>query len=264
MGLYQASTGDVLTAARWNTIYNLLKGVVGGEDSIKLGYNGAGALTCQPSPTPASVVKTFRLATAGGTITFAVRSDGALYLADQGAEVGSLEDGLIWRNGAKFYGRLGGATVELFTPPATPPISLVRLTADVSNSTVTLADITGLSFAVEANKDYFFEAELIFQTAATTTGISLAVNGPASPVSCTLTGLVSMATLARASWSYHYDNAMTTPDVFAANTNFPASMRGILRNGVTAGTLILRFASEVASSVVTIKAGSFIRWQQLN
>ena len=33
MGLYQATPGAKITAANWNTFYNLLKGVVGGEDT---------------------------------------------------------------------------------------------------------------------------------------------------------------------------------------------------------------------------------------
>lgn len=128
MGLYRAVAGAKITAAEWNTIIGLLKGDVGAEDPIKLAGNVADTLLLQPNSDPASVVDLFRIKTQAGVEKYAVRSDGAIVLADQGAEVGSLENGLIWRNGSKFYGRLGGATVELFTPsffhlPATAFIS---------------------------------------------------------------------------------------------------------------------------------------------
>jgi len=117
MGLYQAVAGAKITAAEWNTYYNLLKGVVGGEDTVKLANNVADTLLLAPNDSPASPVKLFRVSQEPDWPgDFAVRSDGAIYLGDQYGTPGSLENGLIWRNGAKFYGRLNGATVELFTP----------------------------------------------------------------------------------------------------------------------------------------------------
>ncbi|MFH0948083.1 MAG: hypothetical protein V1833_03695 [Elusimicrobiota bacterium] len=41
-------------------------------------------------------------------------------------------------------------------------------------------------------------------------------------------------------------------------------MDGILRNGATAGTSILRFATENAASQAVIKAGSVLRYRKVN
>jgi len=115
MGLYQAVAGAKITAAEWNTIYNLLKGVVGGEDPVRLAGNVAGTFMLQPNTDPASVVHLFPIKTQAGVEKFALRSDGIPVLAHQGGTPGSLENGMIWRNFSTFYGRLGDATVELFT-----------------------------------------------------------------------------------------------------------------------------------------------------
>lgn len=265
MGLYQAATGELITAARWNTIYNLLKGVAGGEDTIRLANNVTGTLRLQPNSNPASPVRLFDIRPAGGATTyFALRSDGVPVLCDKGGDPGSLEDGMLWRNGSKFYGRLGGATVELFTPAAASIIYATRLASDLTSTATALANATGLSFAVEANKDYRWDADLTFRSAATTTGIHLAVSGPASPTSCCCMIMIADGGTSQADWGTGYDNGQMSAAVYAADTDYPARLSGIFRNGANAGTFILRFASEVAASQVTIKAGSVIRWQQLN
>ena len=145
---------------------------------------------------------------------------------------------------------------------------LVRVTADVSNSTTTFADITGLSFSVDANKDYIFEAWLIFQTAATTTGIAIAGNGPASPTAFVLHAAIPVGITLYASdsnlASRAYDTGTPSTGIDVANANTLAHVVGILRNGVNAGTFALRFKSEVAASAVTIKIGSVLRYRQTN
>ena len=127
MTLYQAVAGAKITAAEWNTIYNLLKGVVGGEDTVRLANNVAGTFMLQPNTDPASVVHLFPIKTQAGVEKFALRSDGVPVLADQAGTPGSLENGMLWRNGDKFYGRLGGATVELITPAAGEEMLPARL-----------------------------------------------------------------------------------------------------------------------------------------
>jgi hypothetical protein len=115
MGLYQAVAGAKITAAEWNTFYNLLKGVVGGEDTIKLANNVADTFLMKPNSAPASVVKLFSIRNYLNTEMFAIRSDGVLCLHDQGATPGTLANGMVWRNGEKLYGRLNEATKELLS-----------------------------------------------------------------------------------------------------------------------------------------------------
>jgi hypothetical protein len=112
MGVYQAVVGAKITAAEWNTLYNLLKGVVGGEDTIKLANNVEDTLLLEPNDSPPSPVDLFRVSQEPGWPGyFAVRSDGAVYLGDQYMTPGTLENGLLWRNGQVLYARLDEATV---------------------------------------------------------------------------------------------------------------------------------------------------------
>jgi hypothetical protein len=115
MGIYQAVVGAKITAAEWNTYYNLLKGVVGGEDTVRLANNVADTLLLQPNTDPGSVVHLFPIKTQAGVEKWALRSDGIPVFVDQAGTPGSLENGMLWQNGGKFYGRLGGATLEMTT-----------------------------------------------------------------------------------------------------------------------------------------------------
>jgi len=165
-------------------------------------------------------------------------------------------------NGARldfYYTPNGSTTVGLVQSfDGTWTMRAVKITGDVTNSTTTLADVTGLGFSVEANKDYAFEFDIIFQTVATTTGIALAMNGPSTPT--LINGRTQIFTNVRAvqdEMFIAYDTATATLTANpTANSNMAAKISGIFRNGANAGTLIVRFASEVAASQVTIKAGS--------
>jgi hypothetical protein len=61
-----------------------------------------------------------------------------------------------------------------------------------------------------------------------------------------------------------YDTGAIMSGVVAANANEPMHMRGIFRNGTTAGTFALRFRSENAGTTITVKAGSTLRYRLLN
>lgn len=148
-------------------------------------------------------------------------------------------------------------------PAGIPGWNRTKLPADVSNSTITLSDATGLSFQAAANTDYEFEFLVLFTTAAITTGLALALNGPGTP---TLLGArievpISASTqVMRYTSTYNVEALGTGVDV--ANAARLASITGILRNGTTAGPVVARFRSEVAASAVVVKAGSLVRWQQ--
>ena len=140
----------------------------------------------------------------------------------------------------------------------------VRNSSQDSNSTTSFADVAGMGFAIVANAVYEVEYDLIFRAAATTTGIGLSLNGPASPTSvngtCMLIGHRGAATAgATASWGFTaYDTPTATSiAVEATATDYVARICAVIENGANAGTLIPRFKSEVAASAVTIEVGSF-------
>jgi hypothetical protein len=129
-----------------------------------------------------------------------------------------------------------------------------KLAADVANSTITLANVTGLSFNGLANTSYLVEVIGTFQSAATTTGIALALDIPSGSV----TGQIIHSTSATALGGTEQiaDNASTgaTTGVRAAATNAPILASFIVAIGTTAGPVQLQFRSEIAASAVTMKA----------
>ncbi|HUV85444.1 MAG TPA: hypothetical protein VMV86_07030 [Methanosarcinales archaeon] len=144
---------------------------------------------------------------------------------------------------------------------------IVSIASDVSNATTNFADVTGLTFNMLANKDYIFEAWLIFQSSSTSVGIKFAVNGPASPVAIVnichipiaLTLYASCAMLA----SRAYDTGTPSVSVDTKDANLLCKMDGIVRNGNNAGALTVRFAAEAAGTV-KVMTGSVLRYRQTN
>jgi hypothetical protein len=154
---------------------------------------------------------------------------------------------------------VGGTVAELpsgdtLNGSGSDPWSHTKLSADVSNSTVTLSDVTGLQFTAVANATYLVELTGTFQTAATTTGIAVALSIPSGtvsgqalhPISATASNSVEQVATAATSGA--------TTGVRAATTNVPLWGRWIVAVGATGGAVKLQFRSEVAASAVTMKA----------
>ena len=144
--------------------------------------------------------------------------------------------------------------------------TVVRLAVAQATTSSALGDLTGLSFAVAANKDYLVEGDILYTTAAATTGIGFAVNGPAAPISL---GGMWWAFTANTTALYHRAsqyNAINTASTGVANANATeyAGMRWFFRNGANAGTFQIRWASEVNTSQVRAHVGSVVRWRLLN
>lgn len=140
------------------------------------------------------------------------------------------------------------------------------LTADLSGSTsITLADVTGLGFAVAANTRYGFRFVLLYQQASTTTtGIAVGLTIPASPTVFSA-GVEIFGRAANASSGASFEGvitasggAVTSDQVAATATTYPAVVEGVLCNGTNAGTLQLQWAAEVAAAgAITPKQGSY-------
>lgn len=144
------------------------------------------------------------------------------------------------------------------------------LASDVVNNNAvanTIADVTGLSFAVVAGETYWFCFTIFYTAAATTTGSRWAINGPAFTFLAvrSSTPLVATAQSTDATSETHaaaYDVPATanasSPTATAAQAQL-ATIEGVIRPSAN-GTVIARFASEVASSAITAKAGSHVQW----
>lgn len=145
-------------------------------------------------------------------------------------------------------------------------LNIVVLSSDVTNNNATantIADVTGLSFSVNANETYYFQFNIWYTAAATTTGSRWSINGPGSP-----TRLAYRSNYSLTSTSETTNSGLTAYDLpAAANASSTATTTGgniaTIEGLITpsaAGTVIARFASEVASSAIVAKAGSSLRW----
>jgi hypothetical protein len=136
----------------------------------------------------------------------------------------------------------------------------VIATSTSTNSTTSFADVTGMSFPMMANTIYQFHFDIIFQTAATTTGIGFGVNGPASPTYVLVrTEIPTSLTAVTQGMQRAYDTGTSSTAIDTINVNCYAKCYGYVSNGANAGNLLLRFKSEVGTSQVSIMAGTMGR-----
>lgn len=140
------------------------------------------------------------------------------------------------------------------------PWSHVKLAADVSRNVTTLGT-TGLSFTALANTDYLIHLVGAFTSAATTTGIAMALDIPSGtvagqcyhPISATASGSCEQVA----------DNATTgaTTGVRAANVLVPLGGEFTIAVGATGGTVTLMFRPETAVAVVLKARHTMLRWR---
>lgn len=139
----------------------------------------------------------------------------------------------------------------------------VVLSADVPMSLVvnTLTDIPGLGVAVLANTNYWFRFWIVYTAATATTGSRWTINGPAATAliyrsEYTLTATTSTRNAMLN--AYNLPAAANATSLAAPAYNW-AEIQGFVRPSA-GGTLVPRGASEVVSSAVIAKAGSFVEF----
>ncbi len=140
----------------------------------------------------------------------------------------------------------------------------IVLGGDVTDSTgnaCTMADVTGLSFAVASGSNYHFHASILYTAAAATTGSKFSVTSPSSP---TLLAFSNRSGLTNTTESFSYENTndggvCTTDSPSTAAQGNIATLEGMIRPSAN-GTLQLRMGTEVDTSAITVKAGSTLEW----
>lgn len=161
------------------------------------------------------------------------------------------------------FGRIKSRSDGLVSA-AVSTLNTVVLTADVTNNNATantIADVTGLSFAVTATERYWFYFCIFYTSAATTTGSRWSINGPGSPTLLAYSGIYTLtATTETVNYSAAYDlpAAANASSLTAGNV---ACIEGHIQPSAN-GTVIARFASEIASSAIIAKEGSFLQWMR--
>jgi hypothetical protein len=118
------------------------------------------------------------------------------------------------------------------------------------------ADVSGTGIAVAASKAYTFRFVVIADADAVTTGIDVAVNGPASQTAVYYTStLYTSATTQIVRPFAAYDGNPANPGS-AGTTRSVYVAEGVFINGTNAGTLIARVKRENVGSA-NVRAGSY-------
>lgn len=145
--------------------------------------------------------------------------------------------------------------------------TVLVLGSDVTNNNAapnTIADVTGLSIPVSSGVTYWFRFFIVYDAAATTTGSRWSLNGPSFSagdlIFRTEHPAGSLSARVFTDGLTAYDTPSDTVANSAATSGNIAVIDGVLKPSAN-GTLIARFASEVASSAITAKAGkSYVEW----
>jgi hypothetical protein len=146
-------------------------------------------------------------------------------------------------------------------PTGPSGVTQVRKTVNDTTTSTTLQNTTELGFTLAASTAYTFDYYILFQSAATGTGIALAVNGPAAPSTISYTVQIPLGTDGNSTmWSgpgTYLDDPVLTGSVQAANTTYLARITGVIRTNASGGTLLPRFRSETAGTTVRVMAQSW-------
>lgn len=143
--------------------------------------------------------------------------------------------------------------------------NIAKIASDVVNNNATLntlQDVTGLSFDVKTGVTYRFEALIPYQSAATTTGSRWTLSGPAA----TLLSYKSTYSLTATTVTTNFATAYSIPAASNASSMTTTANVAIIEGMITPsedGTVQVRFASEIANSAITAKAGGTLMWWEV-
>lgn len=148
---------------------------------------------------------------------------------------------------------------DTLTITNTKPGAQTALITPQSTTTTTLGNVNNSGFTVSADKKYKFKYSINWEAAQTTSGISLALNGPAASggslaIRTKIFGGPGGGTTE--SFQRVYDTKVTLASCDVANTACYAEVEGVLWVGGSGGTLTLRYACTTAAVSATIKYGS--------
>lgn len=158
--------------------------------------------------------------------------------------------GLFWSDGARWLQLDGTSGVD--------PWEYVILPSNVAINTTAYGNVTGLAFPAAPNTLYEVEVFGAFRSAAATTGIALALDIPSGTVIGLGTHTLTAATLSGFEQNADATATGVTTGVRALNVNVPIRFQALVNVGSTGGTVQLMMRSEVASSAVTLQAGTTI------
>jgi hypothetical protein len=207
-----------------------------------------------------------------------LHSGGSSLAAGYTATLGNGDDTPLWLDSAGIGTKNVGGFVTKIRSAATADriatftdaegevfVDLVsRLAADATNSTVTPAAVADFGVNLAASSIYEFEIDLILESVITTTSPRWTLTGPTSETTYVYyenTGAAATATQFTA-WGTAGANAVNAP---ANNTPYLVKIRGVVKTTSTtpATPVGISIFSEVASSQITLKAGSIMMFRKI-
>jgi len=148
--------------------------------------------------------------------------------------------------------------------PLDPRLLVAVTTSTTTNATTTLANATGLSVALLANKTYMVRANVLFQMSVNNQGIRLAVG---ALTGATVTGMVitpNNSSTPTFSSQRATGAGAATPNIDTANATTLATMNFQVQMGSTAGSFQVQFCSSNTSATASVMTGSSIEAIQVN
>ena len=144
--------------------------------------------------------------------------------------------------------------------PTTGFPSFAKKTANQNFNSTTVADVTGLSYAVTAGVTYKYKFYVLYTSAAVGTGLKLGVSYPAA----TVASANARIAYAGDGGNSYYEGSLTSATdsvtataVAATGTVYVAYVEGVLVPSAN-GTLQLRAGSETNGTNVTVQTNSFV------
>ena len=160
---------------------------------------------------------------------------------------------------------LGSGDITVSGSGGTDPWVYVKITSDFTTSSATAVDITTLAFTPGANKNYIVEGQLLLRTATATVGPRPGVAWPTGLTDGAVTIKTPSSATAEVQQHGNINAAVLAPVGGLPTTTGSYLSRvdaTVVAGASPSGTFRLQLASETAGTVVTAKAGSWIRYRE--
>ena len=138
----------------------------------------------------------------------------------------------------------------------------IKTAADQTTTSITLANATGLSFTATVGILYKYTFNVLYTSAATTTGLRIGLTYPAATLTSAIANIPGSTTdgtgfIYSGFISTSGDSVMSTASPTNGTTVMVATIEGVFKASAT-GVVQLQVASEVAGSAIVVKASSMV------
>ena len=165
---------------------------------------------------------------------------------------------------AEIEAKLTGVIASHSHSGGSDPWTIVALAADVTTTSATAVDVTGLAFTPSANTRYMFEAVLGIRTATATVNPRVGLGWSTGSSDGVAQIDESQSATARLMANGNFNAALLSAVGGLPNTtqSWPVTVWGWVSAGATpTGSVRIQLASETAGTTVRVVAGSYLRYR---